>query len=361
MRNPLIALSLGLALALSGCQPGGVPERGPGDGAGTDGGPAAVPPVATVDTGGPGEFTISGPYSHENLAVFLIHDRDRRSGKDLLTLQEAMEQKKVVVHETGDVNSLAIENVSGEEVYVQSGDIVKGGKQDRVFANDLVLAPKSGKVPIASFCVEQGRWTARGAEAVESFSLSSSRLATKELKLAAGYSKNQGQVWREVARTQGKLAEALGESVQPAASASSLQLTLENDRVRETTEAYVKALAAIIEGKADAVGMAFAVNGELNSADVYARASLFRKLFPKLLEASAVEAVANRGEGEAAKAPDGSAVRAWLTEASRGKATEKQVSDRVRVLTLEAEEDVFSETRDVASPSEWLHRNYIRR
>jgi len=55
-----------------------------------------------------------------------------------------MEQKKVTVFETGNVNQLAIENTSAETVYVQGGDIVKGGQQDRVFTTDLVLPPKSG-------------------------------------------------------------------------------------------------------------------------------------------------------------------------------------------------------------------------
>ena len=49
---------------------------------------------------------------------------------------------------------------------MQSGDIVKGGQQDRVLTVSLMLPPKSGRIPIASFCVEQGRWPARGKEDV---------------------------------------------------------------------------------------------------------------------------------------------------------------------------------------------------
>src|SRR5262245_32054424 len=63
-------------------------------------------------------YKISGPYSHKNLSIFLIHGEDRAKGRVPLTLQEAMEQKKVIVHETENVNSLAIENVSQEEVFV---------------------------------------------------------------------------------------------------------------------------------------------------------------------------------------------------------------------------------------------------
>src|ERR687883_1105547 len=107
-----------------------------------------------------------------------------------------MEKRVVVVHETKDVNELSIENVSeDEEVYVQSGDIVKGGQQDRVLAVDLVVPPRSGRMPIAAFCVESGRWSRRGGEAASTFESSNDRIATKDLKIAANGSKSQGEVW----------------------------------------------------------------------------------------------------------------------------------------------------------------------
>src|SRR5436190_16325558 len=83
-----------------------------------------------------GDVRISGPYVYHNLTVYLLHGPDAAlKGKKILSLQQALEQKKVVVHETKNVNELTIENVSDDvEVFVQSGDIVKGGDQDRVFA-----------------------------------------------------------------------------------------------------------------------------------------------------------------------------------------------------------------------------------
>ena len=77
--------------------------------------------------------------------------------------------------ETGNVNSLAIENLGDQAVFVQAGDIVKGGQQDRTLTVSLLLPPKSGRVPIASFCVEHGRWSARGGEDARSFSARRSR------------------------------------------------------------------------------------------------------------------------------------------------------------------------------------------
>src|SRR5262249_9323821 len=96
------------------------------------------------------DYKLEGPFTEGNLTVFLIHGKDKISGTTFLTLQEALVQKKVIVRETGSVNELSIENISREEIYVQSGDIVKGGKQDRMLVVDLILSPKSGQIPIAA-------------------------------------------------------------------------------------------------------------------------------------------------------------------------------------------------------------------
>lgn len=100
-------------------------------------------------------YTVSQQYACENLTIFLIHGDEKLPEISLLTLQEALEQKKLIVHETRNVNELAIENLSLEEVYVQAGDIVKGGLQDRVFAYDVIVPAGSGRIPIGAFCVEE--------------------------------------------------------------------------------------------------------------------------------------------------------------------------------------------------------------
>src|SRR5262245_36873783 len=137
-------------------------------------------------------YTVSGPYLHKNLTSLLLRGADQRQDRRPLTLQEAMERKGFVVHETGAVNNLAIENLSDEEVFVQSCDIVKGGRQDRVLALDLIVPPKSGKVQIASFCVEHGRWSGRGNEMAVAFGSSEKALSSKDLKIAAKHSASQG-------------------------------------------------------------------------------------------------------------------------------------------------------------------------
>jgi hypothetical protein len=265
-----------------------------------------------------------------------------------------------VVHETGNVSQLTIENLSPtEEVYIQSGDIVKGGRQDRALPCDLILKPQSGKVPLPSFCVEHGRWQRRGTESDVAFGSSSDTLHSKDLKLAAKYRKSQAAVWEEVYLAQETLTDCLATPVQAEESSTSLQLSLEHASVRESAEPYVGALLQVIEGKDDVIGYAFAVNGKVNSADVYASRALFRKLWPRLLKANAVEALAGRRTDSDSEPMSAEAVREWLAEAEEGSSAEDAVSEQMRVTRVENESTVLYDTCDRQQEDRIVHRNCL--
>jgi hypothetical protein len=308
------------------------------------------------------EYRLSGPFAHENLAVFLIHGRATLDETSFLTLQEALEQRKAVVHETGAVSELSIENLSAsEEVYVQLGDIVKGGQQDRTFPYDAVIGPRSGRVPVDSLCVEQGRWAQRGEESSRFFSSSSSTLATSELKKAARSRSGSAQteVWRNVDRTQERLGRKLGASVRSDYSESSLQLTLESPAVKKAMAPYLERLGHAPDGKGDVIGYAAVVNGKVVSADVYAAPALFRKLWPKLLAGSAVEAFTETGPGRTPGTVGADAVRAFLAEAETGEANGEAVTERTCVLTRASKRGTLAETCDRSRHNLVLHRNFL--
>jgi hypothetical protein len=313
-------------------------------------------------------YRVSGPFVHDNLAIYFVHGK-ADSGPVPLTLEEALTKGVVRVSETGNVNQIEIENLADEEVFVQTGDIVKGGKQDRVITSSLVLPRHSGRVPLASFCVEQGRWTARGTESAQQFASSPSAVPSRKAKIAMralpaspsphmdSVAARQGEVWKSVAETQSRLSTNLGAPVAAAQSRTSLQLSLENEKLIEARAAYVKTLAAAGE-KDDIVGFVFAVNGKLNSADLYPSNGLFRKMWNKLLVASATEAIGEQ-DGKAETPPAKEAVVAFLDAAERGKATVKDVDGRMRMETREAPAALYVEA---ARPGgAWVHRNYLAR
>lgn len=311
-------------------------------------------------SGGQSSYRLSGPYTHGNLTVFLVHGKDLTT-KTFLTLQEALAQKKVRVYETKDVNELAIRNLSNKDIYVQSGDIVRGGDQDRMISVDFIVPPKSGRMPIAAFCVESGRWSKRGSEENASFSSSENSIATKDLKLAAKREQSQEAVWKNVKIAQEKLAVNVVAAAPALVETSSYELSVDNSKVRETTEAYTKALEGILRNKSDVIGYVFAINGHVNSADVYASRALFVKLWPKLLKASAVEAVAELNKDVDSKAVASETVHTFLSDSEKARAEARQVTRRVKVVTREDDKNIFFETQDSAANDGWVHRNYIRK
>lgn len=307
-----------------------------------------------------GEYQLSGPYTHKNLSIFLVHGKNTFTGKTFITLQEAMVQKKVVVYETKSVNELAIENVSNDDIYVQAGDIVKGGQQDRMIGVDLIVPSRSGKMPISAFCVEHGRWSGRGNERTTVFSSSSDVASTKEIKLAAKRASSQGAVWENVRVAQDKLSSNVGARVNSDVSESSLQLAVEHHKVTATAASYTNALSNIVNNSNDVIGYVFAINGKVNSADVYGSNVLFKKLWPKLLKANAIEAIAELQQ-EKFQPATAEHVKTFLSESEKTKTTEKEVSARVGLVTGEDAEQIFFETRDRAQKDVWIHRNYIKK
>jgi len=322
--------------------------------------PASLLINAQQSTVQAGDYRLSGPYTHKNLAIFLVHGKNTIKSKTFLTLQEALVQKKVVVYETRSVNELSIQNFSDQDVYVQSGDIVKGGQQDRMIGVDLIVPPRSGKLPISAFCVEHGRWSGRGNERASQFNSSADAVATKDIKLAAKRSNSQGAVWENVKVAQDKLSENLGTRVNSSVSASSLQLAVENAKVQESADSYIKALVGIANRSDDVIGYVFAINGKVNSADIYGSNVLFKKLWPKLLKANAIEAIAELQKDKFHPASADS-VRGFLSEAEKAKGSDKDVNARVNLLTREDDENILFETRDRAEKGAWVHRNYIKK
>jgi hypothetical protein len=331
------------------------------------------------------EYRLTGPVIHENLAIYLVHGKSA-VGAVPLTLGEALAKQAVKVHETGNVNELQIENLGSDEVFVQSGDIVKGGQQDRVLTVSLILPPKSGRIPIASFCVEQGRWSARGKEDVKTFATASavvpsleakiamkapmaapadptptggaagSRIRTMAITAASESGQRQQEVWRNVRKVQDGLSSNLGTTVNAATSQSSLQLALEHEKLQAAQSAYVAALQPAGEKDADIIGYAFAVNGKLNSAEIYPSNGLFRKMWPKLLKASVTEAIGQKNAG-GETTPSRDAALAFLDDAIKGAASVKTLTADVRLETRSADKAFYFETRRASGA--WVHRSYL--
>jgi ARG/rhodanese/phosphatase superfamily protein len=317
---------------------------------------------------------ISGPHVHENLAVYFVHGPSA-PGPVPLTLQEALAKGSVRVVETGEVNELKVENTGDDDVFIQSGDIVKGGQQDRVLTMSFVLPPKSGEVGLAAFCVEHGRWSARGTEDVKAFASATEAMPSRKAKLAmrapreatvaanvAGDSASsdtytrQQEVWASVASTQGKLSENLSAAVAAPSSETSLQLSLENEQLQKARAAYTGALQAAGEGKEDIIGYVLAINGRIVSADVYPSNALYRKMWGKQLAAGVTEAI-GEANGTRGPVPAQQAAAEFLKTAEGSAAREETVNGFSRQAVHDADKALYVEAQ--RGDGSWVHRNYL--
>jgi len=268
---------------------------------------------------------LSPPVTVQNLtAWFLLAPCDPHpesfSIPEYRVLEESIDASLAVLHETGSVNELLIENTGDIDVFIQAGDIVKGGRQDRTIGVDFIVPARSGRIPLPAFCVEKSRWHRRGGEAADRFSSSKHSLSSKKTHMAMLFAKSQAEVWRSVAEEQTALAHALQADSTSAVSPTSLELTYELDHVSRAVDDYTGPLEnAPATMVADVVGVVWAIDGRPSHADQYASPVLFAKRWRKLLRAAATEAIRSRPErvsaGEPPAAPSTEEMQLWLASA----------------------------------------------
>ena len=266
-------------------------------------------------------YKVLAPISHGNLTIFPVVADFSRDTSRFLTLDEGLRSGEVVVTEAGkiqplirrpsrpivqygdQVNQLVLVNNSVRPLILLAGEIVTGGKQDRVVGKDRIVPPKSDPIDLSVFCVEPGRWV----ETSGKFSTFDALMAQPSVRKRAMADKNQQQVWAEVRKSADSmnLGSTLGGSASgtggqpaiPAASPSSYARAMASP----TAQSKVEAVAAPLEHSYDkvmrelrerhAVGVVVAVNGEIIWADIFASTSLLEKYWPKLVRSYAAEAV----------------------------------------------------------------------
>ncbi len=318
---------------------------------------------------------VEGPIENQNLAIYIVRGKQTDVRK-YMTLDEAMRTKAVALREQGagrgqdraQVNELEIENKSDQWLYIQAGDVIQGGKQDRTIGTDVAIPPHSVPQPISAFCVEHGRWTPRSGGMA--FQSNTAIVGSSALKKSIQGEKNQSAVWAEVAREEAKAREMVtvtGESPPFALSATgTYNAIVGNAKIRTDRADYVNSLLPRLEKAGDAVGIVVAINGEITAADVYGSSALFHKLARKLVESYALEALLARNQQTATvAAPSKEAALSFLTDVSKAAGKDEKVAESVHRTTRETEGAVLYEytESDASAPSaeKLLHKNIVKK
>jgi ARG/rhodanese/phosphatase superfamily protein len=192
-------------------------------------------------------------------------------------------------YQGASVNELVLVNGSSRPLILLAGEVVSGGKQNRIIGMDLIVPPKSDPVPLTVFCVEHGRWSS-GPTAFGT----GGAIAHPSIRAEAEFSKNQSGVWDKVGGT----GAAMGvpsptQSYMDIVTSPKAKHALEAVEVPIEREFEQKLREAV--GRRGAVGAVVAINGQLVWCDVFPSAELFRKYWPKLLRSYVVEAQSQPG------------------------------------------------------------------
>jgi hypothetical protein len=284
---------------------------------------AATKAPVEVDVDGTA-YHIQGPFAHEDLTVFLLCS-DQQDESDFLTLDEGLKEGLVTIseQEREQVRALSIENQSDRPLYLQEGERLVGGKQDRTIISSLVIPPRSGKTTVPTFCVEHSRWV-EGTKGREfGFSVNPA-LAPKGVRGAAKVEGSQDRVWGCVAAQKDSACRTL----KCPNTNSSVNEMLDSPQVQGISEEYAVALAKSLDRaeNSDAVGMAIVFNGQVEEVNLYPNRALFRKLFPRLIRAYAVQAALLKDQAKGGEPMTSTAVAQFL-QARDAKSQKKNALD----------------------------------
>jgi len=241
-----------------------------------------------------GGLTLGPAASRGGLAVLWLHAKNTTAAPplEILTLDEARAHGALTVIERAQasVPELIAENRGKTHVLLLAGEILIGGKQNRVLREDLLLPPLSGPRNIAVYCVEQGRWNEGRKDFDSRGSVVQPSVRSQVLRKA-----EQSRIWSGVA--------AASRSVAAPSPTGSYQAIYDKPEVKaqleETSRRFDPAMAPT------AVGAAVFVGPNLAGVDCFHAPGLFAREWPKLLRAYALDAY-----GVAAGAWDEAAGRA---------------------------------------------------
>ena len=285
------------------------------------------------------QYKILPPIRHGNLTVFPIVANESHNTQRFLTLDEGLRSGEVVVSEAGairpmirrrsgpmpairdgaQVNQLMLVNNSSRPLLLLAGEIVSGGKQDRVIAKDRIVPAESDPIDLGVFCVEPGRWVGTSAKFYSTGGMASA-MAAPAVRSKAMSDKDQQKVWSEVGRARDAMiasvpAQTETVEVEAMRSNTSYARLMDNKAVQKQVDSVAAPMESdyksVIKQLRDrnAVGVVVAVNGEIIWADMFASTDLLQKYWPKLVRSYAAEAIVTHASGKKA---DEAAAQAFL-------------------------------------------------
>ncbi len=237
-------------------------------------------------------ISVCNPIHYKNLTIFPLAMSRGRDSKSIITLDRALDKNyiEIIEKESGDVNTVLLVNKSKYYVFILSGEVIKGCKQDRMVSEDCLIPPNSGKIHLSVYCTEHGRWTAQSKK----FGAAKMAISPK-MRGVAKESQSQSEVWAQV--------EEKRDEVGAASSPTSRYMDIVEDKeVAGKLKSYVDKFSNIpnVSGW-NTIGVLAAVGDEIIVVDLFSNHKLFKSLWEKLVKSYALDAIHKSPEGKLSK------------------------------------------------------------
>ena len=259
-------------------------------------------------------------FVHGSLAIYLLASPKTRDGSSKLASLTALSREDtsrgvVTLLEAGDLERIHVENASGDDIFIQAGQVLRGGVCDRMVKADTILRAADGRLAPVLLPVFSVECHGDRRPKAEGFNLSPWLAPTLPLKqaLRAG---DQQEVWNAVAEAESvtcKLMEYGPRSIYR----QSLWRMLNFPEVHERFKGPFRQYRLLADAHPKAAGVVFTMAGRIASAELYCSTALFRQTWQRLLFTAQAEAMLSpkRPSGEAASLwenPSNEDVAGWL-------------------------------------------------
>lgn len=218
------------------------------------------------------------PYGWGGLTIYPIMASRGVVGSGVDSLDYAVRRGSLRVYENGGgmVSSVLVENGGSTPVFLMAGEVILGGKQDRIIRQDMVIAGRSGPVGVPVYCVEEGRWTVSTKDFEPAPYAVDSGIRSKA---AAGAP--QSEIWSDV--------QARQQSAGVTSSTQAYRDFEQSKDVARRLDDYVSRCPRPTAWRGRAVGAIFVSGGTVLGVDVFGDNSLLASEWGKLVRSYAAQ------------------------------------------------------------------------
>jgi hypothetical protein len=225
-------------------------------------------------------LVLEAPISHKNLKLYPVSADQPFVKEKIHTIDAAFKGKLVAVTEqgSGTVPFISLQKTSKEHVFIMTGEMFVGARQDRISKHDVLLPKKAGKHRLPVYCVEQGRWHGN-TQAFKSGNV----LSTNKLRKSAIKKGSQGKIWEEVSKKT--------KQVKATTPTQTMHASYKSETYKKKSPPYLKKLAGFASRYPKSLGVVVVINSTVVSVDIFANHELFVALSEKLLKSYVLDAV----------------------------------------------------------------------